>query len=208
MIFMELRPRTSIARGRVMKKVAVLCVLSFSSCFSVLLPSNDPDSGVNCAVSVNPTGRGTNQGAHAFSVGSVYQRSAQTIPPDAGITGATLDVSILRDMVSCAGRRDAGTSEGLFATVSVSGADRVTAGTYQDSAHADGGSSFFGFAVLDGGAYIVSEGTLTLTTVATCSATGSFEVKFQTGDGGVSIRSRAPSTPITARVESSARKRL
>lgn len=170
-----------------MKKIlGALCVISLSSCFSVPLPSNDPDSGVSCVANVTPTGSGTSQGAHAFAVGSVYQRSAQTIPPDAGITGATLDVSLLRDAVSCAARRDAGTSEGLFATVSVSGADRVGAGTYVDSAHADGGASFFGFAVLDGGAFIVSEGTLTLTTVATCSASGSFDVKFQISDGGVS----------------------
>lgn len=169
-----------------MKKIlGALCLISLSSCFSVPLPSNDPDSGVTCAVSVNPTGRGMNQGAHAFAVGSVYQRSAQTIPPDAGITGATLDVSILREMVSCAGRRDAGSGEGLFATVSVAGADRVTAGTYRDSAHADGGAAFFAFAVLDGGALIVSEGTLTLTNVATCSASGSFDVKFTSSDGGV-----------------------
>lgn len=170
-----------------MKKIlGVLGLISLSSCFSVPLPSNDPDSGVSCTVNVSPTGSGSNQGAHAFGVGAVYQRSAQTIPPDAGITGATLDVSILRDAVSCAGRRDAGASEGLFTTVSVPGADRVTAGTYQDSAHADGGgASFFGFAVLDGGVFIVSEGTLTLATVATCSATGSFDVKFQTSDGGV-----------------------
>lgn len=165
--------------------MGVLGLMTLSSCFSVTLPSNDPDSGVSCAVSVNPTGRGTNQGSHAFAVGSVYQRSAQTIPPDAGITGATLDLSILREMVSCAGRKDAGASEGLFATVSVARADRVTAGTYQDSAHADGGAAFFAFAVLDGGALIVSEGTLTLTTVATCSASGSFDVKFNSSDGGV-----------------------
>lgn len=168
------------------KFLGVLGLISLSSCFSVALPSNDPDSGVNCAVSVNPTGRGTTQGPRAFNVGSVYQRSAQTIPPDAGITGASLDLSLLREMVSCAGRRDAGSSEGLFATVSVPGADRVVVGTYQDSAHADGGASFFGFAVLDGGALVVSEGTLTLTSVATCSAAGSFAVKFQTSDGGVS----------------------
>lgn len=166
--------------------LGALLVISTSSCFSVPLPSNDPDSGVSCASSVNPTGRGGTQGAHAFSVGSVYQRSAQTIPPDAGITGATLDLSLLREMISCAGRRDGGSSEGLFATVSVSGADRVGAGTYVDSAHADGGASFFGFAVLDGGALIVSEGTVTLATVAACSVTGSFEVKFNTDDGGVS----------------------
>ena len=167
--------------------LVVLCVGSLSSCFSVPLPSNDPDSGVSCQVSVNPTGRATNQGAHAFSVGSVYQRSAQTIPPDAGITGATLDVSFLREMVSCVGRRDGGTSEGLFATLNVTGADRVGPGTYVDSAHADGGpSSFFGYAVLDGGALIVSEGTVTLTAVATCSVTGSFDVRFAIEDGGVS----------------------
>lgn len=170
-----------------MKSILVaLCLVSMSSCFSVPLPSNDPDSGVSCQVSVNPTGRGANQGAHTFSVGSVYQRSAQTIPPDAGITAATLDLSILREMVSCAGRRDGGTGEGLFATLNVTGADRVGPGTYTDSAHADGGASFFGFALLDGGALIVSEGTVTLATVATCSVTGSFDVKFAIEDGGVS----------------------
>lgn len=170
-----------------MKKImGALWVISLSSCFSVPLPSNDPDSGINCAASATPTGSGANSGEHAFAVGSVYQRSAQTRPPDAGITAATLDLSILRDAISCAERRDGGSSEGLFATVSVAGADRVGPGTYVDNAHADGGASFFGFAVLDGGALIVSEGTLTLTTVATCAASGAFAVKFQTDDGGVS----------------------
>lgn len=166
--------------------LSVLGLISLSSCFSYPLPSNDPDSGVSCTRSASATGSGDNQGAHAFAVGAVYQRSAQTIPPDAGITAGTLDVSILRRAVSCNEWRDGGASEGLFATVSVPGADRVTAGTYRDSAHADGGASFYGFALLDGGAFVVSEGTLTLATVATCSATGSFDVRFQTSDGGVS----------------------
>ncbi|MFO0596709.1 MAG: hypothetical protein U0228_15435 [Myxococcaceae bacterium] len=167
---------------------AVLGVSALSGCFTVPLPSNDPDSGINCLASVSPSGSGTTQGDLAFSVGSSYQSTAQTRPPDAGITGATMYISLLRQAVPCAQEPDAGdtTSEGVWFWVQRTGSDRVTAGTYADSQHTDGGPFFTGFAVLDGGVRVLQEGSLTLSSVADCSAAGTFSATFGVGDGGTS----------------------
>ena len=171
-----------------MKTIVLVAVVSLlSACNFRTLPGNDPDSGVSCLSSTTPAGSGATQGDRSFTVGSSYEVAVQTFNADSGVvTGAQLSVQLLKKSISCVDRADAGTGDGFFATVYSYGSDRVAVGTYPNSLQADGGPSFIGLSVEDGGLKVANGGTLTLTTVANCAVTGSFDVTFATEDGGVS----------------------
>ncbi|MFT3710261.1 MAG: hypothetical protein QM817_21750 [Archangium sp.] len=167
--------------------LAVFALSAFSACNFTPLPSNDPDSGVSCTSGTTPAGSGSTQGAQQFAVGSSYQRSGQYRDPDSGVVnGAQLDVQLLKKSISCAARADAGPDgDGFFVTVINHASDRISAGTYPVSGHADGGAaSFIGLGIFDGGLNIATEGSFTLTTVQNCSVSGSFDVQFGQSDGG------------------------
>ena len=168
-----------------MKTIALLTFTSLlSACNFVTLPGNDPDSGVSCLSSMAPAGSGTTS---SFAVGSSYEVAAQTFNPDSGVvTGAQLNFSLLRKSISCVDRADAGAGDGFFATIYSYGADRVVPGTYLTSLDADGGPSFVGFNVEDGGLKVVTGGPVTLATVPNCTVSGSLDGKFSTADGGFS----------------------
>jgi len=170
-----------------MKTTALpLVVLALTGCFQVPQPSNNPDSGATCFPSQSPAGTGTTQGVRSFSVGSSYQHLTQTIPPDAGtIAGATLYVRLLEKALPCA-PTDGGDegSSGLWLSVVATGADRVGPGTYATSP--DAGPSLWGFAATDAGLLAIQSGSITLATVADCSASGSFDVTLGAGDAGSS----------------------
>ncbi len=167
-------------------RTPLLALVFVTGCFSTPLGSNDPDSGVSCPRNEAPGGSASLQGEHAFTVGSAYQSASQNAPPDAGVTGASLTVQVLRAAISCAQKQDAGTGEGLFATVISPGVDRVGAGRYPIATQADGGAWFYGFAIVDGHSRGIAEGTLELTKVASCSASGTFDVRLRIEDGGLS----------------------
>jgi hypothetical protein len=162
---------------------AVLLLLP--ACNYVLLPGNDPDSGVICFSSVSPAGSGTTQGAEAFAAGASYQSAAQILDPDdGGVVSAQLSLSLLKKAVACVDRADAGNGDGFFATVVAPGADRVGTGTWT-TRRPDAGAYFVAYLGNDGGFVAASEGSLTLTAVQHCAVSGSFDVKFPTGDGGL-----------------------
>lgn len=167
-----------------MNRIAfAFAVVSLSACNFTPLPSNDPDSGVSCISSPTPVGSGT---TNVFSVGSSYQSAGQYRDPDSGVvTGARLDITLFNRAIPCSDRDGGSGGDSFFAMLQTSGADRVVPGTFFATAQ-DGGNnnSFVGIGTFDGGARIVNDGTVTLTSVQSCSVSGSFDVRFPTPDGG------------------------
>jgi hypothetical protein len=101
------------------------------------------------------------------------------------VSGAQLSISLLKKSASCVELQDGGNAgDGFHATVYNWNSDRVTTGTYPASGDADGGPSFIGFGVVDGGLRVVAGGTVTLSSVQPCAVSGSFAVQFETEDGG------------------------
>ncbi|MBL8912190.1 MAG: hypothetical protein JNM17_15980 [Archangium sp.] len=167
-----------------MKRIVVaLAVVSLSACNFSPLPSNDPDSGVSCIASPTPVGSGT---SNLFSVGSAYERAGQYSNPDSGaVTGARIDLTLFNHAIPCSDRDGGGGGDSFLAILQTSGASRIQPGTFFAKTP-DGGSnnSLVGIGTFDGGARIVSDGTVTLTSVQSCSVTGTFDVRFPIPDGG------------------------
>ncbi len=158
--------------------------LALSACNLKGLDSNDPDGG-SCPAITGPAGTGTTS---RFDVGASYQTTSQFIS-DAGVSGALLSVALYENSQLCHGSRNDGGSVANFATffVDFPHVDRASLGTFPRQS-SDGGASFTSLVELDGGLWAAADGTLTITTLESCSVTGAFALQLsQSNDSGVLV---------------------
>jgi hypothetical protein len=166
--------------------LVALCLLS-AGCTLETLPSNQPDSGVDCSTANPGSGSGSTSGELAFGVGSSFEnRDTLIFATDAGASSGWISIGLYADTGSCGSGAHHQDTLGIYlfdpsqqfpkTQYPVNPPDGgVHATVFRISETPDAGVALYAAA---------RSGSVMLASLEPCSLSGSFQVALALNDGG------------------------